>query len=215
VSATETPPTDATQGPAEEPERRCPRCGGTLRPEQEWCLQCGTGVGARVAAPRGWGVPLAVVGGLLALVLAAAILAIVELSNDAEQVTTQPAPTPVPTAAPPAATPTPTPTATPTATPTPTPATGSTLGAWPAGKTGYTIVLESSKTRSAAEARGKELAGQGISVGILDSSGYRSLTPDRFVVFSGQYATKAEAQAALAGIKDRVTGAQVKRVAPA
>jgi len=216
VSATETPASEPVETAPVETERRCPRCGASLRPEQEWCLQCGTGLGARVAAPRGWRLPLAVVGGLLALAVIAVVLAIVELSGDAETVTTQPAPaaTAAPTAAPPAAT-TPVPTATPTPSATATPAaSGSGLGDWPAGKTGFTIVLESSSTRSAAEARGKELAGQGISVGILDSSGYRTLTPNRFVVFSGQYATRAQAKAALGGLKSRVAGAQVKRVAP-
>lgn len=216
MSATETPASEPVETAPVETERRCPRCGASLRPEQEWCLQCGTGLGARVAAPRGWRLPLAVVGGLLALAVIAVVLAIVELSGDAETVTTQPAPaaTAAPTAAPPAAT-TPVPTATPTPSATATPAaSGSGLGDWPAGKTGFTIVLESSSTRSAAEARGKELAGQGISVGILDSSGYRTLTPNRFVVFSGQYATRAQAKAALGGLKSRVAGAQVKRVAP-
>ena len=216
MSATETPASEPVETAPVETERRCPRCGASLRPEQEWCLQCGTGLGARVAAPRGWRLPLAVVGGLLALAVIAVVLAIVELSGDAETVTTQPAPaaTAAPTAAPPAAT-TPVPTATPTPSATATPAaSGSGLGDWPAGKTGFTIVLESSSTRSAAEARGKELAGQGISVGILDSSGYRTLTPNRFVVFSGQYATRAQAKSALGGLKSRVAGAQVKRVAP-
>jgi septal ring-binding cell division protein DamX len=218
VSATETPASEPTESAPLEAERRCPRCGASLRPEQEWCLQCGTGLGAHVAAPRGWRLPLAVVGGLLALAVIAVVLAIVELSSDAETVTTQPTPavTAAPTATPPAAT-TPVPSATPTpaVTATPTPAAaGSGLGDWPAGKTGFTIVLESSSTRSAATARGKELAGQGISVGILDSSGYRTLTPNRFVVFSGQYATRAEAKAALGGLKSRVAGAQVRRVAP-
>jgi septal ring-binding cell division protein DamX len=177
----------------------------------------GTGVGARVAQPRGWRLPFAVVGGLLALALIAAILAIVELAGNPEQV--GPAATPTPTATPPAAvTPTPTPSATPTPTPSVPP--GGTGGAsqiadWPAGKTGFTIVLESDATRSAAEARAKDLASQGVPVGILDSSGYAKLTPHRFVVFSGQYATRAEAKQALGSIKSRVAGAQVKRVAPA
>jgi septal ring-binding cell division protein DamX len=217
VSATETPASEPVETAPVETEGRCPRCGASLRPEQEWCLQCGTGLGARVAAPRGWRLPLAVVGGLLALAVIAVVLAIVELSSDAETVTTQPAPaaTVAPTAAPPAATtPAPSATPTPTVSATPSPAAASGLGDWPAGKTGFTIVLESSSTRSAAVARGKELAGQGISVGILDSSGYRTLTPNRFVVFSGQYATRAQAKSALSGLKSRVAGAQVKRVAP-
>src|SRR5204862_8232301 len=136
--------------PAVEP-RACPRCGAPMHEDQEWCLQCGTGVGARVAAPRGWRVPMAVVGSLLALILIAAVLAIVELAGGPEQVTTATtAPAPAPTAAPPSV-PTPSPTATPTATPTPSPTTAggsSSLGEWPAGKTGFTIVLESDSTRS-------------------------------------------------------------------
>lgn len=209
MSAVETPPPAAP----ETAPRACPRCGARLTPEQEWCLSCGTGVGARVAAPRGWRWPLAVVGTLLALALVALVLALVELAGDAEQVGQ------TPQATPPVAT-TPTPAATTTVVPTATPDSGgatapSGVAEWPAGKTGYTVVLESSSTRSAAETRAKELAAQGISTGVLDSSGYASLTPDRFVVFSGQYETRADARAALIGIRDQVEGAQVKRVAPA
>jgi septal ring-binding cell division protein DamX len=211
VSAVET----STPPPPGEPDaapRQCPRCGAALKAEQEWCLSCGTGVGALVAAPRGWRWPVAIVAGLLALALAAFILALVELAGDAEQVGQQAAATATP--APPAsATPAPAPTTDPNA------GTGgagaSTVAEWPAGKTGYTVVLESSSTRSAAEARAKDLAGQGVTAGVLDSSGYATLTPDRFVVFSGQYETRAEARQALAGLAGRIQGAKVARVAPA
>jgi hypothetical protein len=223
VTAAETPPVEAPPtgaetvvGPAE-PERRCPRCATPLRPEQEWCLSCGAGIGARVAEPRGWRWPLAVVGGLLALAAIAFALALVELAGNAEKVA-QPQPTPAVTTAPPAS---------PEATPAPTtdpnqipPATGGTTATpqvadWPAGKTGYTVVLESAATRSAADARATDLAAQGIPVGVLDSSGYASVSPNRFVVFSGQYETRADARTALRGLRDRAQGAKVARVAPA
>jgi septal ring-binding cell division protein DamX len=214
VTAVETPP----EKPEETtPERQCPRCGAGLRPEQEWCLNCGAGIGARVASPHGWRWPVALVGGLLALTLVAFVLALVELAGDAETVA-QPTPTP-----PAAATPAPTSTAAPSTTTDPSqipPASGGTattpeVSDWPAGKTGYTVVLESSASRAAADARAKDLAAQGIPVGVLDTSGYASLTKDRYVVFSGQYTTRSEARVALKGLTSRATGARVGRVAPA
>jgi hypothetical protein len=219
VSAVETPPTDP--GAPGEPvvERRCPRCGASLRPEQEWCLSCGAGLGAQVASPRGWRWPVAVVAGLLVLMVAAVALALVELASDAERVA-PPSATAQPQTA---ATPAPTSTAAPSTTSDPSqipPASGGTAGTpavsdWPAGKTGYTVVLESAATQSAANARAADLAGKGIQVGVLDSSGYASLTPNRYVVFSGQYASRDEARVALRGLRNQVSGARVGRVAPA
>jgi hypothetical protein len=218
VTAVDTPPEDT--GDEIPRERRCPRCGNELRPDQEWCLNCGTGVGALVAAPRGWRWPLALVGGLLALTLIALVLALVELASDAETVG-QATPTPAPPAATPAAaasvTPAPSTTTDPSQIP---PSSGGTAATpqvsdWPAGKTGYTVVLESSASRPAADARAKELTGQGIPVGVLDTSGYATLTRERYVVFSGQYTTRTEARAALKGLASRVTGARVGHVAPA
>lgn len=214
MTAVETPP--ETTGETT-PERQCPRCGSTLRPEQEWCLNCGTGVGAQVAAPRGWRWPVAIVGGLLALTLLAFVLALVELAGNAEKVgppaaTPQAAVTPAPTAA--AA---PSSTTDPSQIPAASGGTAATpeVSDWPAGKTGYTVVLESSASRSAADARAKDLAGQGIPIGVLDTSGYAPVANERFVVFSGQYTTRAEARIALKGLAGRTTGARVARVAPA
>ena len=209
MTAVETPP----PAPAQE-VRRCPRCGAELTPQQEWCLNCGADVTSTFAPPPSWRGPVALVGVLLAIAAAALILALVELAGDAEQVAEQPAATPTPAA------PTPAPTVTPESTTIP-PATddgsGSTtpeIADWPAGKDAWTVVLEASETREAAEARANELAQQGIPVGILDSDDYGSLEPGRFVVFSGQYDSQRAAEQGLQDLSGQVEGAYVRHVAP-
>jgi hypothetical protein len=76
------------------------------------------------------------------------------------------------------------------------------IGEWPAGTTGFTIVLasvEASRGRAAADEVAQRAAGAGLpQTGVLDSSAYSSLRPGYWVAFSGVYSTLAEAQAALA-----------------
>jgi hypothetical protein len=154
---------------------------------------------------------VALVGVLLAVAAAALILALVELAGDAEQVSEQPAPAQTP--APPAAQ-TPAPTTTPPSTTIP-PATGTPeIANWPAGENAWTVVLESAATRQAAETRARELAQQGVPVGLLNSDEYGSLQPGRFVVFSGQYDSRRAANQALKDLSDQVEGGYVVRVAP-
>jgi hypothetical protein len=210
VTAVETPPHPTPEAAP----RRCPRCGSPLTAEQQWCLECGADVATTIAAPPSWRGPVALVALLLAVAAAALVLALVELAGDAEQVSQQPAgQTPAPTPAPTLA-PTPESTTIPPATDSGT--TGGTpeIADWPAGKDAWTVVLESSATRGAAQARGTELAGQGVPVGILDSNDYGSLEPGRFVVFSGQYDTKRAANQGLKDVSHQVEGAYVRHVAP-
>lgn len=221
MSAVETPTGHEPPAPPRT-ERRCPRCGAHLEADQDWCLSCGADVGSRVAAPRGWGVPVVIVGLLLAIAVAALILALVELAGDAESVDTVqvPAQTAQPTAAPdqtaaPEATASPESELPPAATDDGTvPPGGPEIADWPAGKTGWTVVVESAATESAAQSRAKELGEQGVPVGILDSDDYASLTPGRLIVFSGQYDSRRQAQDALAGVGNATQGAYVQRVAP-
>ena len=224
MSTVETPP------PPTPVERRCPRCDARLSAEQEWCLECGAAVGTRIAEPRGWRASLAVVGVLLALALIAVVLAIVELSRDAEGVQ-EVAGTPTPAAATPSPTvtpvpgeeggATPTPTASPVATPSATPEGGgaspnAALAEWPEGKTAWTIVLNSSGTQEDAERLAGELAAKGVpDVGVIDSDDFESLGPDSFVIFSGTYDQESEAQAALATIRDQAGGGSTRRIVPA
>ena len=57
------------------------------------------------------------------------------------------------------------------------------------------MILNSSGTREDAERLGSELAGKGVpDVGVLDSDDFESLGPDSFVVFSGQYDSREQAE---------------------
>jgi hypothetical protein len=95
---------------------------------------------------------------------------------------------------------------------TPPPATSTapapgTLTAWPAGQSGFTVVLESlpsSSGRSLALARARAASRAGLpQVGILDSSRYSSLHPGYYVVFSGIYTSRGQAEAARAAAADK------------
>jgi type IV secretory pathway VirB10-like protein len=97
-------------------------------------------------------------------------------------------PTTPPPSAPPA-------TATPTtpSKPSPSPSSGA-VASWPAGKTAYTLVLISAKSRKQAFAKAREAKSRGIDAGVLHSNDYSSLNPGYWVVFVGQYKTVGQAR---------------------
>jgi septal ring-binding cell division protein DamX len=260
----ETPPTPpaAPDTPPPAP-RACPRCGAGLTPDQEWCLNCGADVGARVAETPRWRVPILIVGLLLVAALGAVALALVELANDDQQVAQAPAQTAAPTPTPPPAptgeqpapgeagatpgaqvpeasdsatapgqsgdaTPAPenegdtnpsagaTPSPGASASPSPDSGAGSSgaIASWPAGKTAWTVILDSATSESAADAKANELSGQGTTVGVLHSDDYSSLNPGYWVVFSGQYDSQSAAQDAADSLKSQVPEAYARHVVP-
>jgi hypothetical protein len=200
-------------------ELRCPRCQTPYVEGQEYCLECGTRLpassglvavlGSAWRRRLGWYPGDWIWPALLALVVAAGagVVSAVWLADQSSSasgtiVRTQPGPsTPTPTqTAPEPTTTTPT---TPTTTGTtravpPPPPPRQTLVRWPAGKNGWTIVLDSVPTtngRAGAVAEAKQALRLGLKqVGVLDSAGYSSLHPGYFVVFSGIYDSQAEAQ---------------------
>jgi cell division septation protein DedD len=240
VSTMETPPPDATMTtPAGPPERRCPRCGSTLAPEQEWCLACGAAAGTEVAEASGWRVPIYLGGGLVALAVLGVILAIAALSNQEEPTAGGPspspsaqAPVPSPTISPIPSTPptetiTPIPSQTPTAEPTEVPtiepsptdtpdppddtSTG-TFDGWTGADGDYTIIIESAKNLSAAETVAEEAEGKGLSVGILNSNDFSSLNGGYQVVFSGTYSSRSDAQDSLGDVRDDYSDAYIAEI---
>jgi hypothetical protein len=97
--------------------------------------------------------------------------------------------TPTTPGVPPASTPPTTPT-----TPSTPPSTGSDIKKWPAGTTGYTVVLVSAATHKQANTKAREAKSRGIDAGVLHSNDYSSLNPGYWVVFAGQYSTANEAR---------------------
>jgi hypothetical protein len=200
----------------------CPRCGKPREPDHRYCLDCGlalpTVVGRIPELRRRWlrrvgwypgdWVWISLLTLIVAAVGAAGAIAVTEHREGAKRnVFTAPTasvavaePTVVPT------TPRTGDTSTLPSAPEPK-STGATAGTgsrnerlhWPADENGWTIVLVSyPKTtgRPSALATAARGAKSGLrQVGILDSGRYASLQPGYYVVFSGIYASKADADA--------------------
>ena len=236
------PNTPTAPTPPGPPERYCPRCGSALAQEQEWCLACGAAADTEVVEARGWRVPLYLGGGLAALAVIGVILAILALASSNEEVTPTPTPTAsaVPPGATPAATTPPLETQTPlpstTATPDPlesatpeatesaTPdateppntedgtGTTSTFPGW-SGTDGWTIIIDSSTTQSGAEETATQAESDGLTgIGILNSDDYSSLNGGYYVVFSNEYTSQADAEAALPDVRAKFSDAYVREV---
>jgi hypothetical protein len=232
----------ATSAPAPDPTREgepageCPRCGSAYARLQEYCLECGLRLeddplaepprGGLAALPAGgaWIWPSLV--GLVVATIAVAVVLVVRLTDEpAEEVL-------VATAGPPPFVPTteetvpeltlptlPNPgrTEPPRRTPPPAPRPGG-LVSWPAGRDGWTIVLDSYPAaggRETATAGAREASEAGVrEVGVLDSSEFASLHPGYFVVFAGIHDSQEDAQSALSDAQGRgYEGAYIREIA--
>ncbi len=194
-------------------ESTCPRCGVIRAEAQDYCLECGLRlpvvVGPVAALRRGWvrrvgwypgdWMWLAIPLGLVAVAGAAIAVTLDRPSTGAAAAATYVAATP-----------------TSTVPLLPTGRNGRTL--WPAGLSGWTVVLQSiprSHGSRKPSAIARRAVHDGLSqVGVLDSSAYASLHPGYYVVFSGVYGAAADANTALATVRSRgFGGAYVLRVA--
>jgi hypothetical protein len=188
---------------------QCPRCGERFQPFQEYCLECGS----RLPGSYTHGRPVSrtsrrwlwatIVALLLVALVAGAIVAVAATDNGSDQAASSKAPggrkaTPARAKA------------------VPVPATTGlrvTKAArakaaraapviWPAGKSGYTVVLlsiETSAGRTGADTAVRNAIKAGLrDVGVLDSSDFSSIRSGFYVVFSGVYDTIQEANSALA-----------------
>jgi hypothetical protein len=217
----------------------CPRCGAARDPDQRYCLECGLvlpEVSGRLPSLRrrwirrlGWYPGDWIWVSLLTLVVAgvgaASAIVLTRHVNDSKAsfFTAPPAvsvtePAPVPTATTPATVDTSTlPTAPEPTTTAPVKPPGPKNGrfAWPKNENGWTIVLVSypkTNGRPSALQTADKAARSGLNqVGVLDSSLYASLQPGYYVVFTGVYPAKADADAAVATARQAGFGGAYSR----
>ena len=184
----------------------CPHCRRPVARGQEYCLECGSrlpgggpvargGVDARWMLRAGGALAVAVVGAALAIAATRGEGGGPELTTALGGFATLPTTGTLPSP--------------------PTTGPGRTVE-WPAGEDGWTIVLASvpqAEGRRIAVARARQARARGLAtVGIIDSSRYASLHPGYWVVFSGIYASQAEATSALERARRAVRTATVRRV---
>jgi hypothetical protein len=91
---------------------------------------------------------------------------------------------------------------------------------WPAGKSGYTVLLQSlpqaaTTTATVSQAKSTASAKGAPAVGALKSEDFTSLPAGSYDVYSGEYASKAQAERALAKLRKSFPGASVIRVSAA
>jgi hypothetical protein len=209
----------------------CPRCGTARAHDQRYCLGCGLAlpvVSGRLPALRrrwirrfGWYPGDWVWASLATLVVAAAGAAAAIAVSDARNssphrfaVAAAPVSVgePAIASAPSASAATVDTSKLPTA---PEPGTASGRTVWPAGESGWTIVLVSYPKafgHDQALQTARKAAKAGLAqAGVIDSSRYASLQPGYYVVFAGIYGSKADADAGVATARQAGFGGAYSR----
>lgn len=232
----QTAPPGTELQPVSQKAERCTGCGNPLALDQRYCLNCGKRRGGAriefekyldqdppnsppkpppaVAAkpadnrPEREVTPLMAAVGLTGL---AVILILGVLIGRTGQGTSTPAAAPViaATGAPAAAAP--------TSTGSTTTTTVSFQADWPTGKEGFTIELatlpKDTSDGTVVETAKTDIVAKGATeVGALDSDEYASLPPGNYVLYSGVFESKAEAEKALEPLKADFPDAQVVEV---
>jgi hypothetical protein len=191
------------------PEPVCRSCGAPAEVGQEYCLECGNRIvpARRVPAVAAWILPSVVALVVATAGAAAAIAATHDHARRGSGAVVAVSPLHPAPAAP----------VVPPVKPKPhsKPQKATKLIAWPAGN-GYSIILATIPlSQGATAARAKALAAvrAGLpQVGVLVSSSFASLQAGYYMVFSGVYASLAEAQSSLDAAKGTFPGAYARPV---
>jgi SPOR domain len=150
----------------------CAHCGVPLEDDQEWCLECGA-ARTLVHDPPDWRIPVALVCAVILIVLAGFAVGVEHLSSGGDPL---PAGKAMPDATRPAA--------------------SAGYAPWPAGLSGWTVVLAASADQATADADAARLAAAGVAVGVLDAADHPAMHSRNWLVYAGRYPDESRAQAA-------------------
>ncbi len=164
-----------------------------MAPEQGWCLECGSAATTRVVRAPGWGLPVAIVIGALAVVAAITVIAINSLQDDADK-----AAGPAKAAAPARSAP--------ARTARPARAIAG-VPLWPIARRGYTVIVAAPSSQAIALTKARALRRLGRDAGILHSDEYDFLSPGLWVVWRGKFPTRAAAERSALNVKRVVPSA--------
>jgi hypothetical protein len=147
-------------------EASCPSCGAPAERGQLVCLECGGRISLDYRRPAGWKLPLAIVVAVLVAAGAAFGFGLHEITSDAgTEVAKTPRGKPAPPQTPRAQAPAPKTTGKPRPAVT-TPG----VPSWPAGRSGFTVVLLSSSDQAGARSFARTAKQGGTRVGVLRSN---------------------------------------------
>jgi hypothetical protein len=186
----------------------CPHCDSSIEPGQLICLGCGTRLALDYRRPPGWKLPLVVLLAVFAGAAAVFALGLDQITNDAgkeaakapagKRDTVLAAPEKgkasgeeprkntrkQPAAAPRRSKP-----------PGRAPRPGG-IPSWPAGRNGFTVVVASMGDLASARKAAQQLRATGTRAGVLRSNDFTSLEPGFWIVFSGVYGGRPQAERA-------------------
>jgi septal ring-binding cell division protein DamX len=180
----------------------CPSCGAPAEEGQLVCLECGVRLALDYRRPSGWKPAAAIVALVLLLVGAGFTIALLAVDDGAEE---EVADTRAGRERPAADRPAPAERRRQREA-APAPSRGDAAG-WPDGRDGFTVVLLTAEDEASARSVARQARADGVEVGVLRSDDYSSLGDGFWMVFSGVYRTRAEAERAVERLSSRYSGA--------
>jgi septal ring-binding cell division protein DamX len=217
---------EAPTGSPPETESACPTCGASAERGQLVCLECGSRIALTYRRPPSWRLPVAILSAVLAAAIVASVIGLGAITNDAEQeVASKPAGK---TGSPKGKK------SEPGKGEKRASAKGETKGTkgkakkskarkrpkaskpaigaggvqrWPRGRAAFTVVILSAEDPVSARKFARSAAKRGTDVGVLRTDSYRSLPKGFWVVFSGVYRTRRQADRAAGRLGRRYSGA--------